>query len=394
MSTTQTATATHVKLVDTGEIIDLDTYTGPYYYAYDTDAYYADDAELIYCVDLEEYVTDSCEVFITQDTQRFFYYQNNLVADIDGNYYESSGNLVYCADVNEYVDPDTSDVVYVEDVCEYWYHAENAHYSERQACYLSEPDNILLPYHSDTGKAWRADTGEVRFGVEIETYLDLDAFAGIDWEAVNGSNWIVCEEDGSLPPDAGEIISDVIDSDNKNLFLEKLKDFLDTYQIDLEKAKRKEGFGGHIHVSHKDMSLDEVEARLTNFLPFFAGLYPERTETRWCAANKSELVKESGKDKIKSEDIGDRYQVLNRSSKTVEIRIFPTPVSVDQLSWRLELIELVLQYNSLTDILIDIENKGRLFNHFTKIFGDDTAERLDASLRRGLAILSINLETK
>ena len=150
----------------------------------------------------------------------------------------------------------------------------------------------------------------------------------------------VPESDSSLPSYSCEFVSNIYDLENKKTFFKKAKKLFADF---LSEHKPSVSFGGHIHVSVEGIKPAQLYDMLFPYLPLFFGMYPSRAKHSYChALNNQGLITEP---KITQQEIKVRHRSpLCATPKTVEVRIFPSPTTVEQIKFRLRLLEVMLKH--------------------------------------------------
>jgi hypothetical protein len=197
---------------------------------------------------------------------------------------------------------------------------------------------------SDTSVDWFV-------GIEVEKE-DLDvrnrcAYANCDL----GNGWIA-EGDGSLDRQAGvEIVSPVMNlMDTTSLFAEY--DRLD-WVMNAGHSRR---CGGHITISRKGMTSDQLVAKLMPFVPMLFSLYEGRLTNGYSGIqNKHEIER------------GSRRAIHRKSGGAVEIRIFSAVPSLEGIKFRTKLVQWIAnaidsdKYSTYTDVVDAMFNDKKLF---------------------------------
>jgi hypothetical protein len=162
-------------------------------------------------------------------------------------------------------------------------------------------------------------------GIEVEkedlAVRNRCAFANCDL----GNGWIA-EGDGSLDRNTGvEVVSPVLNLlDTAGLFAEY--DRLD-WVMNAAHSKR---CGGHITISRKDMSTDELVTKLMPFIPLLFSLYEGRLTNGYSGVqNKRDI------------EHGSRRAINRKRGGAVEIRIFSAVPSLEGMKFRTKLVQWI-----------------------------------------------------
>lgn len=165
-------------------------------------------------------------------------------------------------------------------------------------------------------------------GIEVEKE-DQEARNRCAWANCNlGNGWIV-ERDGSLDNRTGfEAVSPVLDLLNtKSLFDEF--DRLD-WMLNSTYSRR---CGGHITISRRGLSTDQLVEKLMPFVPMLFSLYEGRLNNGYSGVQS--------KDEIER---GSRRAIHRKSNGAVEIRIFSAVPSVQGLQFRIKLVQWIAKH--------------------------------------------------
>lgn len=166
-----------------------------------------------------------------------------------------------------------------------------------------------------------------------------------------GNGWIV-ERDGSLDGETGfEVVSPVMNMfDTAGLFAEY--DRLD-WVMNAEKSRR---CGGHITISRKGMSTDELVAKFMPFVPMLFSLYEGRLTNGY-----------SGIQSKRDIEYGSRRAIHRKNSGAVEIRIFSAVPSLDGIKFRTKLVQWIARaidsgkFTTYADVAEAMFNDKKLF---------------------------------
>ena len=197
---------------------------------------------------------------------------------------------------------------------------------------------------SDTSVNWFV-------GIEVEKE-DLDvrnrcAYANCDL----GNGWIA-ESDSSLNRQTGvEVVSPVMNlMDTASLFAEY--DRLDWVM----NAGHSRCCGGHITISRKGMTSDQLVAKLMPFVPMLFSLYEGRLSNGYSGIQSKHEIER-----------GTRRAIHRKSGGAVEIRIFSAVPSLEGIKFRTKLVQWIAnaidsgKYSTYTDVADAMFNDKKLF---------------------------------
>jgi hypothetical protein len=195
--------------------------------------------------------------------------------------------------------------------------------------------NYTSSYHSG-GTYWHnyphfnAFNGKnhIYFGVEIEKEDDevLRSITISDFKS-DYKEWRK-ESDGSLNEHGFELISPIFPLDIP-YFVDYVKN--NPVLLNHISAKSSHRCGGHINISEINKTPDELFELIQWYVPLFYALYPKRKSISYCQSKSI--------DKIKADKA--KYGAIYIKRECIEIRIFPAIKNLNQLEFRLRLIELM-----------------------------------------------------
>jgi hypothetical protein len=253
------------------------------------------------------------------------------------------------------------------DVC----HARGLHWNDRRGEWSETSEEYRYTYHAGSDKDCTTDATEWSFGVEIEKEDEnvLTSVTASDLEADTG--WIK-EEDGSLDSDSGyELTSPIYDLYDLSALLKDLQ------HVDIRQhvnADFSSSCGGHFNISNKNMSSKEIYEAISGYFPLLYALYPSRVDRDYC---KAKCKYEMGYSPEK------RSAFYMKSSRILEIRLFPAVRNVDNLLWRVELMQFICKNLNVSDdqVLRMIANrKSKLHVLLRKMYGkraeDNVSEKI------------------
>ena len=226
-------------------------------------------------------------------------------------------------------------------------------------------DENQLQYHTHQGTdktylpKFHNDSDEWLLGVEIEKD-DSDLYReGVAYQMLQETGW--CKErDGSLGSYGYEMVSPILPLFDKNRILEATKGvekFLN--------GRISSKCGGHMNISNKYMSVDDLMKHFKPLMPFFYALYPKRTIINYSQAKK-------WRDIISSRNT--KYSALFKKSNCVELRIPHGCRNVKTLMWRVELMQILLSDigNNFNQYMMKLSTPtSKLHQHYLKQYDSD-----------------------
>lgn len=251
---------------------------------------------------------------------------------------ESADNYATYYDGEWYVDIDDFDLVIMCDGC--IMHSDNAYYweSDGEYHYESEPEDdedYTRDYHS--GPVHEVNfTDEPQFfvGFEIEKE-DTDVKESIYINEFED----VCpmwkkERDGSLDDESGyELISPKFE-----LIPDKIHEHIMSNKTIVAhiNASVSKSCGGHINLSERGKSGEELFDELKGYTPLFYALYYKRVDRTYCKGKNNNDLKEDN----------DKYQAIKIHSNRIEYRIVSAVPNVTTLHWRARLINFIVTHKT------------------------------------------------
>lgn len=333
------------------------------YFAYDG-MYYADDEFVIsgddYLLRLEEgsYCAQTGEYWHDDDMRRCYIdrheecYHEGWAADnliyYDGDYYD-----------NEALD--YHDIVYCEDSGEYQ-NRSDAYYNEGDGCYYSEcQESYTRGYHDGSYKnVYFGSKTKYKIGYEIEKE-DEDVLESIhieEFENQTGYVWRK-EKDGSLDSSSGyELISPTFELNIGKIFEHIEGNELLVKHINAGISSR---CGGHIHLSHNNLTGHELFDKIKGYTPLLYALYYGRVDKNYCKGKNN--------DDLKNEN--EKYQAIKIHGNRIEFRIISAVPNVKTLKWRTKLLMMILR-NPTDDVIRAYYNVDTKFTNLLKqTYSDD-----------------------
>jgi hypothetical protein len=326
-----------------------------------------DSNTVAYCEYYEHYVYEEevSDIHIGSD---ICIYSNEALEN--GEFYEFNGNW-FDREGLEYADLVIDNQGEVRDLEDVYYHDSDGEYYN----YPEEnEEEYTRSYHS--GSTYFKDFDnktKYKIGFEIEKE-DEDVLEGIsidDFEE-NCPLWKK-EHDGSLNEYGFEVVSPAMTFDTKKIFKYINANKTLVEHINSTYSTR---CGGHINLSHADMTGDELFDSLKGYTPLLYALYSGRVNQNYSRGKKNEDLKNDGEKK----------QAIRITIDRIEFRIFSAVRDVTNLEWRSKLIELITKYPT-HDIKVAYYNvMTKFMPHIRKVYASDKTESflkriVDYSLR-------------
>ena len=219
-------------------------------------------------------------------------------------------------------------------------HCDNAYYweSDGEYHYESEPEEVTdytRDYHS--GRLHEVnftDNPQFFVGFEIEKEdtdvkesLFIDEFEDVcpSWKK---------ERDGSLDDESGyELISPKFE-----LIPDKIHEHIMSNKTIVAhiNASISKSCGGHINLSERGKSGEELFDELKGYTPLFYALYYKRVDKSYCKGKNNNDLKEEN----------EKYQAIKIHSNRIEYRIVSAVPNVTTLHWRARLIEFIVTHKT------------------------------------------------
>jgi hypothetical protein len=202
-----------------------------------------------------------------------------------------------------------------------------------------------------------SDDAKIKFGIEVEKE-DQDVLESIEHNKIyNRTGWAK-ERDGSLDDGGYELVSPCFDLMDLKKFYKAMEDMNVREHINADYSDR---CGGHITISYEGYTASELYEGMTGFFPLIYALYPKRTETDYC---KAKCKRDMGRNPQK-------YSAFYIKNGMLESRIFPAFRNVENVKWRIELMQIVIKNinSSEGEVLKMLVNKNSKLNkHITKMY--------------------------
>lgn len=122
--------------------------------------------------------------------------------------------------------------------------------------------------------------------------------------------------------------------------------------VDHVNASTSKKCGGHVHLSHRNLSGSELYDTISGYFPIILAMYRGRIRNSYSPAGSKDDMKRSGR------------MAINVKSDRIEIRVFSAIKSVDQLRFRLKLLQFICS-KPTEDFKTAVEN---IRNGYKKIF--------------------------
>ena len=281
------------------------------------------------------YRSDSYRSIDWAERNMDYYYQGDWY-DGDALYYN---NLVWCEDIEEVMSEDDA-----------YYHDGDGWYS-----YPDDTDTYLRGYHDGSYKEYTFDgKSKYKIGYEIEKE-DQDVLESVDiddFEEQTDYKWRK-ESDGSLCSSSGyELISPTFEFNITKIF--KHIESNDTLVKHIN-ANHSTSCGGHINLSQKGLSGNELFDRIKGYTPLFYALYHGRVDKNYCKGKNNRDLKYEN----------EKYQAIKIHDNRVEFRIISAVPNVKTLKWRSKLIMSILK-NPTDDVIQGYYNVDTKFTRLLK----------------------------
>lgn len=198
-------------------------------------------------------------------------------------------------------------------------------------------DIYVFEYHSDYGRDDESEDYRYRVGIELEKE-DEDVKRSIDKDWLLDETGWVMESDSSLDKISGfEAVSPMYP-----LKLGRLGEIFNQEDIrSVARADFSSRCGGHITISDKKRTPNEIIDDITGYLPLLYAMFPNRVYRSYCEAHHKEFYKQNR-----------GHYALNKRGNTkgdgVEFRIFDSPDDEKDILNRFRLLKFMLQHKAPT----------------------------------------------
>ena len=167
------------------------------------------------------------------------------------------------------------------------------------------------------------------------------------------------ERDGSLCDESGyELISPAFE-----LNIDKIFEHIESNEILVNhiNATISPRCGGHIHLSERGVSGEQLFEKIKGYTPLFYALYYGRVNKQYCKGKNNEDLRNEN----------EKYQAIKIHHDRVEFRIISAVPNVNTLKWRTKLLMMILQ-NQTDDIIRAYYNVDTKFTKLLKqTYSDD-----------------------
>jgi len=225
-------------------------------------------------------------------------------------------------------------------------------------------DEKLLDYHTQQRRIdfsklpqFITESDEYLLGIEVEKVDYALQQEGDAWEMLSNSGWAK-ERDGSLGDSGYELVSPILPLFDMNR--------IHNASLPIRKwinGKSNDKCGGHLTISKRGLSGDELMESFKNFAPIIYSLYPNRLNNTYCKAKTwSKYFRYP--EKYSAFFIKDGSQLGGR----VEIRLFSRITNEKTLQWRIELLQMFIKDGgNLNQLAQKIGcQESALYKHFAK----------------------------
>ena len=305
--------------------------------------------ETFWCEGLEEafHIDDTRPVYtrggsITRYSVKYIETSGDIVCDGDGDYYDDYGrdyfNIVYVEDLGEYFPSD-----------EYYFH-------DSDECWYTYPEETYVRgYHNGDYKSLDfTEKSKLKIGFEIEKE-DVDVRNSIDIEDFEDrtDNLWRKEKDGSLDDCSGyELISPTFEFNIDEIFKYIESNELLVSHIN---AKYSTSCGGHIHLSEEGLDGYQLFDKIKGYTPLLYALYYGRVDRNYAKGKSNQDLK----------DENEKYQAIKIHSNRIEFRIISAVPNIKTLKWRCKLLMMILK-NPTDDVIKAYYNVDTKFNKLLK----------------------------
>jgi hypothetical protein len=203
-----------------------------------------------------------------------------------------------------------------------------------------------------------SDGSRIKFGIEVEKE-DVSALTSIKHSDLYSRTGWAKERDGSLDSDEGyELVSPTFDLMNLSKFYAALDDSDIARHVN---GSYSDSCGGHITVSAQGYTASELYEGMTGFFPLIYGLYPKRTKQSYCEAKCKRLMAISP----------EKYSAFFIKRGMLESRIFPAFRDVNNVKWRIELMQIIISNINASEsevLKMMVNRNSKLHKHIVKMY--------------------------
>jgi hypothetical protein len=247
------------------------------------------------------------------------------------------------------------------------------HDANDDAFYGSEK---LLDYHTHAQRIQKDklitfvnDADDYLLGLEVEKVDYEKQQDGDAWELLTETGWSK-ERDGSLGDNGYELVSPILPLFDNS----RIKNAMNPVTKWIN-GKSNDRCGGHITISNRKMNGDDLLESIKDIAPIIYSLYPNRISNTYCKV-KSWSKYFSYPEKYSALYLKDGSMLGGR----VEIRLFSRVTNQNQLTWRIELIQMLIKgggnFNQIAQRIACPESA--YYKHFAKQY---THEQIGEKLK-------------
>lgn len=132
--------------------------------------------------------------------------------------------------------------------------------------------------------------------------------------------------------------------------------------------------GGHINLSHSELSTEQLFDRMTAWIPLLLAMYPGRIKRGYSTAKKS----------INDYKRGDRHQAVALRGGRVEFRIFSAVSSAENLLFRRDLFRIMCEHVKVNErgvtpmrvLRMLTDKRSKLHKHISKVYDSEKMLKL------------------
>lgn len=224
----------------------------------------------------------------------------------------------------------TDDLTWHEYTDQYYFHEYNVPEDEDEED--EEDDTVYLDgYHSRNSEYLELDDTydtpyKIGFEAEKEDFDIKTIISLYQFNKTTDFMWRK-ERDSSLSDHEGfELISPFMKLDT-----DRIISYINGNSTLVEhiNASANKKCGGHVHLSHRNLSGSELYDTISGYFPIILAMYRGRIRNSHSAAGSKDDMKRGGR------------MAINVKSDRIEIRVFSAIKSVDQLKFRLKLLQFI-----------------------------------------------------
>jgi len=334
--------------IERGEYISYDNrYYSSDEYVILHDGDLCDRERSFWCEGNDEYYHEDdgvrCYMYRSKEWRSNDWAERNMDYLYQGEWYDGDAlsyhDLVWCEDIEEVMSEDDA-----------YYHEGDGWYS-----YPDDTETYLRGYHNGSYQSKNFDgKSKYRIGYEIEKE-DQDVLESIDidnFEEQTEYKWRK-ESDGSLCSSSGyELISPTFEFNITKIFK-----YIESNEVLVNhiNANHSTSCGGHINLSEKGLSGNELFDKIKGYTPLFYALYHGRVDKNYCKGKNNRDLKYEN----------EKYQAIKIHDNRVEFRIISAVPNVKTLKWRSKLIMSILK-NPTDDVIQGYYNVDTKFTRLLK----------------------------